>query len=220
MSAATCGGAARPPFPEVVILVVLGAVGTAHHICARARRKTRIDSPADLDYIPIHLIPLRGVSWDAWRCGMGVAPAGGRWTSPRALGTLWVAVRPHYGGLPLVSWLDAAQVNGGKSAGISGSKGSRLCPEARSWSDKSPRWSVEWRSRGLWFSTLRGSRCGPLPKARRSALRLPHREACWTHQSRKAVCGQRHRATGRARRCRHQPKDRSHGRDRAALIPA
>jgi hypothetical protein len=51
--------------------------------------------------------------------GRGAAPAGAGRTYPCALGTPWVTVRPHYEGLPLVSWLDAAQAKAGKSRRIS-----------------------------------------------------------------------------------------------------
>jgi hypothetical protein len=124
-----------------------------------------LDAFSILDYIPCHLIPLRGVSWDAWKCGAGVAPAGAGRTSPRALGRPRVAVRPHYGGLPLFA--------GWTRTGKGGEIPLEAVPEARPRGHKSPRWSVERRFRGL-CSRCVGITLRPLHKSRLSALRLPH----------------------------------------------
>jgi hypothetical protein len=93
------------------------------------------------------------------------APAGVGRTYPRELGRPWVAVRAHYGALPLMP----AGRGTGKRRETAGTESPEEWPRGQ----KSPRWSVERRYRGLCVRRFRTTRCGRTTKARLSALRLP-----------------------------------------------
>jgi hypothetical protein len=91
-------------------------VSYARCAIGRRRRPRATDKLARSGLISYHLIASSGVSWDAWRCGVGVAPAGAGRTSPCARGSPGSPSEPTTG-LCRSCRLDAGQANGGKPPG-------------------------------------------------------------------------------------------------------
>ena len=153
-----------------------------------------IDIIPNIDYKPIHPISLRGVSWDAWRCGVGGGACGRGANVALRTREARVAVRLHYGSLP--SMAGRGQCQAGKSRWRPRLVACAV-PEAR------PRDTNRHggASKGVSAaSALRRSgehAADQLPKARLSALRLPHFGRLAGQTFTQGICGQRIGAPGR-----------------------
>ena len=127
-----------------------------------AARNARLTSRKSYAYHPI-VHPMRGASRGDPEAGWIAAPAGG--VRNLALGRPWVAVRAHYGALPLMAGRGADE-GWRKPAGSGAQEGPVRARKLRPRGQKSRLWSAERRPRTeRWYEKLR---------TRLAALHTPH----------------------------------------------
>ena len=161
-----------------------------------------IDIIPTVDYKPIHPISLRGVSWDAWRCGVGGGACGRGANVALRTREARVAVRLHYGSLP--SMAGRGQCQAGKSRWRPRLVACAV-PEAR------PRDTNRHGGASKGVSAASGLRRSGGHAADQLPRRAFRRSASLTsgglldRPSRKAICGQRTGAPGRGGQRRFSP---------------